>query len=166
MRRKEARRREERKMKLPIRFRDVRGWRNKVEWIILRLFAVLAVASATGCLSVARIPIPERTVRDSEGNIIEQRFDSAVGHVSDHVGVFPTLKMRWMVLKLCVTGDQATWYNGRPDDRPPTAGQRVGGVLANVGLLVGLPFDIVVDTAFSIHDNRRHEAYNNGGARK
>ena len=150
-------------MKLPIRFRDVRGWRNKLEWLFLRLFAVFAVAGATGCLSVARIPIPELTVRDSDGNIIEQRCDSAVGHVSDHVGVFPTLKMRWMVLKLCVTGDPATWYNGHSDDTPPTAEQRVGGVLANVGLLVGLPLDLVVDTAFAVHDHRRHAAYNNGG---
>lgn len=153
-------------MKMPIRFRDVRGWRNKVEWLLLRLFAVLAVAGATGCLSVARIPIPERTVRDSEGNIIEQRIDSAVGHVADHVGVFPTLKMRWMVLKLCVTGDPATWYNGRSDDRPPTAGQRVGGILANVGLLVGLPLDLVVDAVCAVHDHGRHEEYINGGAVK
>lgn len=153
-------------MKMPIRFSDVRGWRNKLEWLLLRLFAVLAVASATGCLSVARIPITELTVRDSEGDIIEQRVDSAVGHVVDHVGVFPTLKMRWMVLKLCVTGDPATWYNGRPDDRPPTAGQRVGGVLANVGLLVGLPLDLLVDAVCAVHDHGRHAAYNNGGTEK
>lgn len=148
-----------------MRFRDIHGLRNKLEWLffqLLRFLSALALSVCAGCLSIARIPIPERTVRDSEGNIIEQRFDSAVGHVSDHVGVFPTLKMRWMVLKLCVTGDPATWYNGRPDDRPPTAGQRLGGVLANVGLLVGLPFDIVVDTAFAVHDHGRHAAYNGG----
>ena len=153
MRRKEARQREGRKMKLPIRFRDVRGWRNKVEWLFLRLFAVLAVAGATGCLSVARIPIPERTEYAEDGTVVRREWGDAMTRAARRVGPFPSMKIRYRILSMAWTEPPpGLKYRDLHDAR----GRRVAAPFQFCGLLIGLPLDLVADAAYYFRDARLH----------
>lgn len=139
-----------------MRFRDVHGWRNKLEWLVIRLLRVLhavALSVCAGCLSVARIPVPERTEYAEDGTVVRREWGDAMTHAARRVGPFPTMKLRWRLFSLAWT-EPPPGLNGRAlhDARE----RRVAAPFAFCGLLIGLPLDLLADVAFYPRDARLH----------
>lgn len=139
-----------------MRFRDVHGWRNKLEWLVIRLLRVLhavALSVCAGCLSVARIPVPERTEYAEDGTVVRRECGDAMTHAARRVGPFPTMKLRWRLLSLAWT-EPPPGLNVRAlhDARE----RRVAAPFAFCGLLIGLPLDLLADGAFYPRDARLH----------
>lgn len=139
-----------------MRFRDIHGWRNKLEWLVIRLLRVLhavALSVCAGCLSVARIPVPERTEYAEDGTVVRREWGDAMTHAARRVGPFPTMKLRWLLLSLAWT-EPPPGLNGRAlhDARE----RRSAAPFAFCGLLIGLPLDLLADGAFYPRDARLH----------
>ena len=139
-----------------MRFRDVHGWRNKLEWLVIRLLRVLhavALSVCAGCLSVARIPVPERTEYAEDGTVVRREWGDAMTHAARRFGPFPTMKLRWRLLSLAWT-EPPPGLKGRAlhDARE----RRVAAPFAFCGLLIGLPLDLLADGAFYPRDARLH----------
>lgn len=139
-----------------MRFRDVHGWRNKLEWLVIWLLRVLhavALSVCAGCLSIARIPVPERTEYAEDGTVVRREWGDAMTHAARRVGPFPTMKLRWRLLSLAWT-EPPPGLNCRAlhDARE----RRSAAPFAFCGLLIGLPLDLLADGAFYPRDARLH----------
>ena len=137
-----------------MRFRDIHGLRNKLEWLffqLLRFLSALALSVCAGCLSIARIPIPERTEYAEDGTVVRREWGDAMTRAARRVGPFPSMKIRLRLLS-------TAWTEPPPGlkyrDLHDARGRRVAAPFQFCGLLIGLPLDLVADAAYYFRDAR------------
>ena len=120
----------------------------------MKRLLVVALMPACGCLSVARIPVPERTVYADDGTVLERDWGAAMTHAARRVGAVPSMKLRWRLLSLSWT-EPPPGLKGRAlhDARE----RRVAAPFAFCGLLVAAPIDFVVDSAYAWRDHGLRE---------
>ena len=104
-----------------------------------KFFAIWAMFSMVGCFSVMRIPT-KKSCTIIEDPVTHETYETNVvyGTVPGYpMCVYPTLHLRWHLLSYA-------W-------KPAPEGyqwRHVGGPIASVVSLIGLPGDLLVDTIF------------------